>query len=73
MKSKDALENAKKMVESYRKRSNKPIFITEKDGDYVVAKGWDELKYAKENGYKLFSDTSISTTRGIGSTSTSRT
>ena len=39
MKSKDALENAKKMVESYRKRSNKPIFITEKDGDYVVAKG----------------------------------
>ena len=41
------------MAESYRKTSNKPIYITEKDGDYVVAKGRDELEYAKENGYKL--------------------
>ena len=47
------LELAMKMAESYRKSSNKPIFITEKNGDYVVAKGRDELEYAKENGYKL--------------------
>lgn len=52
-KKKNSLENAKKMAESYRKTSNKPIYITEKDGDYVVAKGRDELEYAKENGYKL--------------------
>lgn len=50
---KNSLENAKKMAESYRKTSNKPIYITEKDGDYVVAKGRDELEYAKENGYRL--------------------
>ncbi len=50
---KNSIENAKKMAESYRKTSNKPIYITEKDGDYVVAKGRDELEYAKENGYKL--------------------
>ena len=54
---KRSLENAKKMAESYRKTSNKPIYITEKDGDYVVAKGRDELEYAKENGYKLVSST----------------
>lgn len=48
-----SLENAKKMAESYRKTSNKPIYITEKDGDYVVAKGREELEYAKENGYRL--------------------
>lgn len=52
-KKKNSLENAKKMAESYRKTSNKPIYITEKDGDYVVAKGRDELEYAKENGYRL--------------------
>ena len=50
---KNSLENAKKMAESYRKTSNKPIYITEKDGDYVVAKGRGELEYAKENGYRL--------------------
>lgn len=54
---KNSLENAKKMAESYRKTSNKPIYITEKDGDYVVAKGRDELEYAKENGYKLVPST----------------
>ena len=47
------LEVAMKMAESYRKSTNKPIYITEKNGDYVVAKGRDELEYAKENGYKL--------------------
>ena len=52
-KKKNSLENAKKMAESYRKTSNKPIYITEKDGDYVVAKGRGELEYAKENGYRL--------------------
>lgn len=56
-KKKNSLENAKKMAESYRKTSNKPIYITEKDGDYVVAKGRDELEYAKENGYKLVPST----------------
>lgn len=54
---KNSLENAKKMAESYRKTSNKPIYITEKDGDYVVAKGRDELEYARENGYKLVPST----------------
>ncbi len=54
---KNTLETAKKMAESYRKTSNKPIYITEKDGDYVVAKGRDELEYAKENGYKLVPST----------------
>lgn len=53
---KHSLENAKKMAESYRKTSNKPIYITEKDGDYVVAKGRGELEYAKENGYRLVPD-----------------
>ena len=57
-KKKNTLENAKKMAESYRKTSNKPIYITEKDGDYVVAKGRDELEYAKENGYRLVSGSS---------------
>lgn len=54
---KHSLENAKKMAESYRKTSNKPIYITEKDGDYIVAKGRDELEYARENGYKLVPST----------------
>lgn len=56
-KKRNSLENAKKMAESYRKTSNKPIYITEKDGDYVVAKGRDELEYARENGYKLVPST----------------
>ena len=49
----DALEiteNDTKRIDNYKGRSNKPISVTKKDGDYFILDGHHRAKIAKENG-----------------------
>lgn len=78
-------EQALKLMGRYvEKNQSISYFLVEKDGDFQVSKGIEDLNYAKENGYNHIPhreymddydriNNDSSTSRGIGSTSVSGT